>query len=361
MGRGKGLCSKVGGHENPAVAAWAISACLLAVISTTCFLLAETMQLKKVLVPGSSLNEFGDVMFVSYASFNGLGAMHAVLCILSVIVVVLGYFFLPQFLCAACPLLLINKLACLITCCFGGYMLNAAYKHKQLQLDFVRYGGVMPTADFSTSFVMSCCPLILLLSVAALACLICLSRAATIDEDGTMVDVMLHLPVIAGCVTMAGIMILPTRIPFCVVMGSLWLVAAVIAAALIGFQKWGGLTSKFFTLALAVFYLILVVMSAICVIAQGVLFVRGRQQVINYRRTENAHRKTFFKDLSDQDFNYYKYFMLHHEGEICLAGIVISALLFVYSVMGFGFCIRAFLGGSNAITRGNSNTSSGKE
>ena len=340
MGRGRGACDRVGGHENPAIAAWAVSTTLLAVTAMTLMLLAEATQLKDTASEALKPDEYGEVMFVSRSTFLGLGVLHAVLFILSCAVTVLGYFFWSKFLCFSCPLVLLNELACLITSSFGGYMLNCLYNYRADQIDYARAGMVAPSADFSINFVDTHASLILLASVASLACLAPLSRAATIDEHGTMVDVMLHLPVITGCMAMAGIMLFPTRITFYTILGSIWLIAALVAGILVGLQKWGGVTSRVTTIFLAAFYLVVLVLALVCIIILGVHFVGGRQQVINYIRTTATERKNFLKNMTDDDFMLYKKYMLQNEGGFNLAGIVISALILVYSFMGSAFSLR---------------------
>lgn len=361
MGRGKGPCNKVGGHENPAIAAWALSTALLAVIAMTLMLLGEATELKDKVSEALQPDQYGEVMFVSRATFVGLGAVHAVLFILSCAVTVLGYFFWSQFLCFSCPLVVLNELVCLITTSFGGYMLNCAYNYRTEQIDLARNGGIAPTADFSITFVDTHASLILLVSVASLACLAPLSRAATIDEHGTMVDVMLHLPVITGCMTMAGMMLFPTRVAFYTVLGSAWLVAALVAGILVGLQKWGGVTSRVSTIFLAAFYIVVLALSLACIIVFGVHFVGGRQQVINYIRTTTLFRPSFLKNMTEDDFKLYKNYMVQNEGGFNLAGIVISSLVLIYSFMGSAFSLRAVFGGSSALTRDTEDSSSEKD
>lgn len=358
MGRGKGACSKVGGHENPAIAAWALSTALLAVIAMTLLLLGEATQLKDTVYRGLNPDQYGEVMFVSRSTFVGLGTLHAVLFILSCAVTILGYFFLPQFLCLSCPLVLLNELACLITSGFGGYMLTCLYNHRTQLIDYTRNGGVEPRTDFSITFVDAHASLILLVSVASLACLAPLSRAATIDEHGTMVDVMLHLPVITGCMTMAGMMLFPTRIKFYTILGSAWLIAALVAGILVGLQKWGGVTSRLSTLVLSAFYLVVLLLSLACIIVFGVHFVDGRQQLINVIRTSTQYRPSFLKNMTEDDFTLYKNYMVQNEGGFNLAGIVISSLVLIYSLMGSAFSLRAVFGGSSAFVRATSDSSS---
>lgn len=359
MGRGHGPCDKVGGHENPAIAAWALSTTLLAVIAMTLLILGEATHLKDTLNTGLKPDQYGEVMFVSRSTFVGLGVLHSLLFILSSVVTILGYFLWSKFLCFACPLAVVNELACLITSSFGGYMLNCAYNYRTQQIDFARLGGLPPKTDFSISFVDAYASLILLVSVASLACLAPLSRAATIDEHGTMVDVMLHLPVITGCTTMAGMMLFPTRMMIYTILGAAWLVAALVAGILVGLQKWGGVTSRLSTLLLAAFYIIVLALSLCCIIVLGVHFVGGRQQVINYIRTNILLRPTFLMSMSEDDFKLYKNYMVQNEGGFNLAGIVISSFVLIYSFMGSAFSLRAVLGGSSALIRDPSVSSSG--
>lgn len=361
MGRGTGACNKVGGHENPAIAAWATSTALLAVIAVTLMLLGEANQLKDTVNEALKPEQYGEVMFVSRATFIGLGVLHALLFILSSAVTVLGYFFWSRFLCFSCPLVVLNELACLITSSFGGYMLNCAYNYRAEQIDVARYGGVAPMTDFSLAFVDAHASLILLVSVASLACLAPLSRAATIDEHGTMVDVMLHLPVITGCMAMAGMMLFPTRVTFYTILGSAWLIAALVAGILVGLQKWGGVTSRVSTILLAAFYIVVLALSLCCIVVSGVHFVGGRQQLINYIRTTILLRPSFVKNMTEDDFNLYKMYMVQNKGGFNLASVVISSIVLIYSFMGSAFSLRAVFGGSSALTRLAEDSSSEKE
>ncbi|KAL8425990.1 hypothetical protein Efla_000128 [Eimeria flavescens] len=352
MGRGSGPCHKVGGHENPAVAAWALSTSLLAIISLTLLLLGEAKHLTDSAPAGLKPDEYGEVMFVSRATFMGLGVVHAVLFIVSTLVTIAGYFFCPAFLCLACPLAVLSELACLITSSFGGYMLNSAYNYRVDVVDSARIAGsAAPPADFSLSFVDTYASLILLVSVASLACLAPLSRAATIDEHGTMVDVMLHLPVITGCMAMAGMMLFPSRLAQYTILGSAWLVAALVAGILVGLQKWGGFASRISTILIAVFYLLVLILSLACILILGLHFTRGRTQVINFIRTDPNRRPAFLQQMSEEDFKNYKNYMVLNEGGFNLAGVVIASLIFIYSFMGSAFSIRAVFGGSSALTR----------
>lgn len=351
MGRGTGACNKVGGHENPAIAAWALSTSLLAVIAMTLLLLGEATHLTDNGTQGLKPEEYGEVMFVSRATFMGLGITHAMLFILSSIVTILGYFFWVKILCLACPIAVLCELACLITSSFGGYMLNCAYNYRVDQIDIARKGGVPLTADFSLSFVDAHASLILLVSVGSLACLAPLSRAATIDEHGTMVDVMLHLPVITGCMAMAGMLLFPSRLTLYTILGSAWLIAALVAGILVGLQKWGGLASRISTILIAAFYLLVLVLSLACVLVLGIHFLGGRKQVVNFIRTKTVMRPTYLKQMSQEDFEAYKNYMIMNEGGFNLAGVVISSLILIYSFMGSAFSLRACLGGTSALTR----------
>ncbi|KAL8452621.1 hypothetical protein Emag_002296 [Eimeria magna] len=360
MGRGTGPCNKVGGHENPAIAAWALSTSLLAVIAMTLLLLGEATHLTDTVTHGLKPEEYGEVMFVSRATFMGLGIAHAALFILSSIVTILGYFFWAKILCLACPLAVLCELACLITSSFGGYMLNCAYNYRVDQLDIARNGGAAPTVDFSISFVDAHASLILLVSVGSLACLAPLSRAATIDEHGTMVDVMLHLPVITGCMAMAGMLLFPSRLTLYTILGSAWLVAALVAGILVGLQKWGGLASRISTILIAAFYLLVLALSVACILVLGIHFLGGRKQEVNYVRTTKMMRSTYLTQMSQEDFDLYKNYTVMNEGGFHLAGIVISSVIFIYSFMGSAFSLRAVLGGTNALTR-DTETPSDKE
>ncbi|KAL8435636.1 hypothetical protein ACSSS7_002361 [Eimeria intestinalis] len=351
MGRGSGACNKVGGHENPAIAAWALSTSLLAVIAMTLLLLGEATHLTDNAPQGLKPEEYGEVMFVSRATFLGLGITHAALFILSSIVTILGYFFWVKILCLACPLAVLCELACLITSSFGGYMLNCGYNYRVLQLDFARHGGAALATDFSISFVDAHASLILLVSVASLACLAPLSRAATIDEHGTMVDVMLHLPVITGCMAMAGMLLFPSRLTLYTILGSVWLVAALVAGILVGLQKWGGLASRISTLLIAAFYLLVFVLSVGCIFVLGIHFLKGRKQEINFVRTNKAMKPSYIMQMKQEDFDAYKNYTVMNDGGFHLSGIVISSIILIYSFMGSAFSLRAVLGGTNALTR----------
>lgn len=355
------MCSKVGGRENPAIAAWAISATLMAAVSMTLFLLAEASQLTDTAGKGLDSDEYGEVMFVSRSTFLGLGALHAVLFLLSCLITILGYFFWSKFLCFACPLVIINDIACLVTAGFGGYMLHRVYVHRTDQIDIARIGGVLPSADFSLSFVDAHASLILLVSVCSLASLVPLSRAGTIDEKGTMVDVMLHLPVITGCTATAGLFLFPSKESFYTVVGSLWLIAAIVAAILVALQKCGGITSRIFTLLLAIFYAVVLALSVVSVAVAGKHFIKGRRQVIDYVRTNAALKPSFLRNMSDEDFSSYKNYIVQNEGGFNLAAVVLCSLLFIFSFMGALFSLRAVVGGSDALRRDLSSSSSEKD
>ncbi|CDJ46137.1 hypothetical protein, conserved [Eimeria brunetti] len=361
MGRGGGMCSKVGGRENPAIAAWGVSAALLAAVSMTLFLLSEATQLKDSAGKGLEPEEYGEVMFVSRATFLGLGSLHAILCIASLLVTILGYFFWSQFLCFACPLVIINEISCLITASFGGYMLNNVYNYRASQVDIARGGGVTPAVDFSLSFADAHASLILLFSVASLAAMGPLSRAATIDEKGTMVDVMLHMPVITGCIGTSALFLFPSHDSFYAAAGAVWLLLAAAAAILAAFQKWGGLATRIFTLLLAVFYLFVFIFSAVSILVAGKHFLGGRQQVIDYVRTSAALKPAFLRNMDQDKFSLYKNYIIQNEGNFNLAAVILSSLLLVYSFMGALFSLRAVLGGEDALRRDLSSDSSNKD
>lgn len=358
MGRGRGPCTKVGGYENPAVAAWALSSALLAVSAMTLLLLGEAAQLTDKITSGLQPDQYGEVRFVSRSTFIILGCIHLVLFLLSCIVTILGYFLFSKLLCFACPLVVVNELACLITSSFGGYMLNCMYNYRLEEIDAARLGTGAPTTDFSIKFVDSYASFILLVSVSSLCCLAPLSRAGTIDEKGTMVDVMVHLPVITGCMAMSGMMLFPTRVTLYLILGAAWLVAALLAGILVGLQKWGGVTSRISTLILAVFYIVVLALALISIIVGGIHFVGGRQQVINYIRTPTALRKNFIQKMSEEDFTSYKNYMILNEGGFSLTHIVVAAVILIYSFMGSAFSLRACLGGSSALTRDTDDSSS---
>lgn len=359
MGRGRGPCTKVGGYENPAIAAWTLASALLAVSALTLLLLGEAVQLKDTISVGLLPEQYGDVRFVSRSTFIILGCIHVLLFILSCAVTILGYFLCSKLLCFACPLVIINELVCLVTSSFCGYMLDCLNTYRNARLEAVRLGLPSPTPDFSLLFVDSHASFILLVAVCCLCALAPLCRAGTIDAKGTMVDIMIHLPVISGCMAMSGVMLFPSRIPLYVVLGAAWLIASLVAGVLVALQKCGGITSRITTLILAVFYLVVLVLALISIIASGVHFVAGRQLSIDVIRTPEGYRETFIAKMSQQDFDYFKNYVVLNEGGFYLAYVVISGMVLIYSFMGSAFSLRACLGGGSALTRDTDDSNSG--
>lgn len=353
------FCKRVGGYENPAISAWATSTTLQAIVAMALLLLANTTGLDGSLTEALNTDQYGLVMFVTRGTFLGLGILHTVLFLASCLLSIAGYFFWVQFLCFSCPLMLVNIVACLVTAAFGGYMLSWAYDVRVHDVESMReiITATMET-DFSTTFVNTNAAVILLVAVASLTCVIPLMRSATIDRSGTMVDVMLNLPIVTGCMAVAGILIFPSREKVVLLVGGIWFAAAVLASIFVALQKAGGLTTRLSTIILCAFYAVVFVLAGACVIAFGRWFVLGRTQSIRVLRAGTDLFNTTVKNMSDTEYWYFKNFEVMNEGSFILAAATISAMMVIYSFMGAAFCLRATFGASSALARSASGGSS---
>ncbi|CDJ37431.1 hypothetical protein, conserved [Eimeria tenella] len=367
MGRGRGLCSQVGGKENPAIAAWALAAALLAAAAVTLLLLAEATQLKDQLGEGLKPEEYGKVLFVSRGTFLGLGCTYTVACACCAAVTLCGYFFWAKLLCLACPLLLLCQLLCLVAAAFGGYMLQQLEAFRSSQVELLRAPGgaaaaaaAAAAADFSLQFLDAHASLVLLFAAASLAAIAPLAKAAAIDEKGTMVDVLLHLPLLSGCIATAAVLLLPSRCSLNVGLGAGFLVAAAAAAALAALQHCGGLLARVSALLLAAFYLLLLLLSLACLLAVGRQFADGRAAAIRYLRVGPLQQTAFLLQLEAAAFENFKQFYLLNKGAFGLAAVALAAAVAAYSFFAAAFSLRAAVGGADALRRDISEASSDK-
>ncbi|CDJ65107.1 hypothetical protein, conserved [Eimeria necatrix] len=367
MGRGGGFCRQVGGKENPAIAAWALAAALQAAAAMALLLLAEATQLKDQPAAALQPGEYGEVMFVSRGAFLGLGCTYTAACVCCAAVTLCGYFFWAKLLCLACPLLLLCQLLSLLAAAFGGYMLQQLEAFRSSQVELLRGPGgaaaaaaAAAAADFSLQFLDAHASLVLLFAAAALAAIAPLSKAAAIDEKGTMVDVLLHLPLLCCCIAAAAVLLLPSRCALNVGLGAGFLLAAAAAAALAALQHCGGLAARLSSLLLAAFYLLLLLLALASLLAVGRQFAAGRAAAIRYLRVGPLQQTAFLLQLEAAAFEDFKQFLLLNKGGFSLAAVALAAAVAAYSFFAAAFSLRAAVGGADALRRDISEASSDK-
>lgn len=170
-----GLCSKRFGYESPAVGTWCLALSLQLVTGIIMILVGYDKS------DIHSLLDASDLTSNSYKVFTWMGVFHVGLAAIIAVVVALGLFVSPCFLCPLCIISVVEGIYCVVTSATSAAYLQpyiSYVKHTELLLE-----GSNSWSAGDTYFARSNSGYILAAAALSLATIAAFSRANAMDND----------------------------------------------------------------------------------------------------------------------------------------------------------------------------------